>query len=117
MKRQDLLTKEEFIATRINQKFANAENRIKYYNNKANQFRHSIDYIKKPLENNIKILNKLMMDKSEMVFHKQYLLGKGFSLNNMTHIEFFDNKNQFAIHKYIIISMSNEQIKIIKYNK
>ena len=45
------------------------------------------------IEDNIKILNKLMMDKSEMVFHKQYLLGKGFSMNNMSHIEFFENKN------------------------
>ncbi len=35
--RKDLLTGEQFSPKRITQKFASAENRIIYYNNKANQ--------------------------------------------------------------------------------
>lgn len=114
MKRQDLLTKEEFIPSRINQKFAKPQNRIKYYNDKANEFRHSIAYINKPLNLNIKILNDLMKGQGEAIYHKQYLLGKGYSMGIYTHIEQYDGKNQFAIHKYIIIPLPNEQIKIIK---
>jgi hypothetical protein len=113
MKRQDLLTKEEFIPSRINQKFAKAQNRIKFYNDRANEFRHSISYISKPLYTNIKILNALMKGKKEAAFHKQFLLGKGFSIGLHTHLELYENKNQFAIHKYIILPMANEQIKII----
>ena len=115
MKRQDLLTKEEFIPSRINQKFAKAENRIKYYNDKANEFRHSIAYLNKPLNRNIKILDELMNGNIETIHHKQYLLGKGFSFGIYTHIEQYDNKNQFAIHSYLILPMANEQIKIINY--
>jgi hypothetical protein len=116
MKRQDLLTNEDFFPSRINQKFANSENRIKYYNDKANKFRHSIAYLNKPIQQNIKILNELVKDKNEAIFHKQFLLGKGFSLGVYTHIEQYDGKNHFAIHTYIILPITNEQIKIIKYN-
>ena len=115
MKRQDLLTNEEFIPSRINQKFAKAQNRIKFYNDRANEFRHSIAYISKPLYKNIKIVNELMGSKKESTFHKQFLLGKGFSIGAYTHIEQYDNKRQFAIHKYILMFLENEQIKIISY--
>lgn len=114
MNKRDLLTNEEFHSTRINQKFANAENRIKFYNNKANKFRQSIAFISKPLQNNIIILNELMAGKEECVFHKEYLLGKGYSLSIHSHIHRYQNKNHFAIHNYIIMSISETQIKIIK---
>jgi hypothetical protein len=117
MKRKDLLTNEEFIPTRINQKFARAQNRIKYYNDKANEFRHSISYLYKPLQRNIMILNELMQGKEDGVFHKQFLIGKGYSLGINTHVENYENKNQFAVHKYIILVLANEEIKIIKSKK
>ena len=117
MKRQDLLTQEEFVPRRINQKFAKAENRIKYYNDKANDFRHSIAYLSKPLLKNIKILNELMFGKKEEVFHRQYLLGKGFALEIYTHIVQSKNNNQLAIHKYVIIPLPNDEIKIVNYKR
>jgi hypothetical protein len=115
MKRIDLHTKEEFQPKRINQKFANSQNRIKYYNKKANEFRHSIDYINKPLQNNIKILNDLMTKKIESIFHKQFLLGKGFNIEFYSHITTYEKKMFFAIHNYIVIPISDDKIKIIKY--
>lgn len=113
MKRRDLLTNEEFTPSRINQKFASAKNRILYYNKLANEFRHSVAYINKPLNNNIKILNKLMKGKKEAMFHKQFLIGKDFSMGVHSHLIKYDNKNHFALHKYIILPMPDEQIKII----
>lgn len=115
MKRQDLLTNEEFIPLRINQKFAKAKNRIKFYNDKANEFRHSIAYINKPLHLNIRILNELMRGRKEATFHKQFLLGKGYSMGSYSHVEHYENKKQFAVHKYILLFLDNEQIKIINY--
>lgn len=115
MKRQDLLTKEEFIPSRINQKFAKAENRIKYHNIKANAFRHSIAYFKTPMIKNIKILDEIMKGQKEIEVHKQFLLGKGFSFSIYSHVERFEDKNHFAIHKYLMVSMPNEQLKIVKY--
>ena len=72
MKSIDLLTNEEFIPKRINQRFANSENRIKYYNNKANELRHYLSYINKPLNQNFKIISQLMENKTEAIFHKEF---------------------------------------------
>ncbi len=114
MKRQDLLTKEEFIPLRINQKFAVPYNRIKYYNDKANEFRHSIAYINKPLHNNIRILNEIMKGKKEAIFHKQFLVGKGFYFGVHTHVKEYAGNNQYAIYNYIFFTVKDEQVKIIR---
>ena len=114
MTRKDLLTGEEFTVQRINQKFANPQNRIKYYNNKANQLRYKNAYINKPLHSSVCILNELLADTKAAVFHKQYLLGKGLSFNVFTHYEIFEGKRQCAVYQYIIVPLDNEQIKIVK---
>jgi very-short-patch-repair endonuclease len=113
MTRKDLLTGEQFLPKRINQKFTSANNRITYHNKKANELRQSVAYINKPLHTNIRILNEIMKGKKDSIFHKQFLLGKGFSVGVHTHIVEFDGKNHYAIYNYIIISLGNEQIKII----
>lgn len=113
--RRDLLTQEEFIPTRINQKFANPYNRIRYYNNKANKLRHEIAYVNKPLHNNLKILNEIMRGYTTKTFHKEFLLGKGFDFAVHTHVdENTDGSNDFAVYNYTIIRKNNIYIKVIK---
>ncbi len=114
MIRKDLFTGEQFVPKRINQVFANSHNRIAYHNKKSNDLRHSAAYINKPLHINLRILNELMLDEKEKTFHKQYLLGKGFSFTVHNHINRHEGKNHYAIYQYIIISLTNEQIKVIK---
>ena len=112
--RKDLLTGEPFIPMRINQRFLSSENRIKYYNDKANEQRQSVAYVNKPLHINFRVLNELMQGKKTLTLHKQYLLGKGFNFNVHTHYEKHEEKSQIAIYQYILIRIDNEQIKIIK---
>lgn len=114
MKGIDLLTNEEFIPKRINQKFANSENRIKFYNNKANEVRHSLNYIDKPLHKNFKIISQLMQDKSENIFHKEFLKGCGITFNVYTAYKMYEEKPRPAIYNFLIIAMENDKIKIIK---
>lgn len=114
MVKTDLLTGEKFEALRINQKFAKPSNRIKYYNQKANQLRHSVAYVNKPLHTNVRILKELMVEKKEEIFHKQFLIGKGFSFGVHTHYAEHNKKVHAAIYHYIIIAVENEQIKIVK---
>jgi hypothetical protein len=113
MTRKDLLTGEQFLPKRINQKFVRAENRIAYHNKKANELRQSIAYIDKPLHVNLRILNELMKGKKEKIFHKQFLLGKGFSFGVYNHVVEHQGNNQFSVYRYIIIRGENEQIKIV----
>lgn len=114
MIRKDLFTGELFVPKRINQRFANSFNRISYYNKKANELRHSVAFINKPLHLNLRILNELMSDENEKIFFKQFLLGKGFSFKVHNNVCQHDGKNHYAVYHYIIISLNNEQIKIIK---
>ena len=114
MKRQDMLTFEDFEATRNTMKFANATNRIKYHNIKARELRDSISYINKPLHQNLKILNALMLNKTEAVFHKQFLLGCGFKFGVHTSVELYEKQNQYAIYNYILVPIDANQIKIIR---
>jgi len=114
MKKTDLLTGESFDSTRINQKFANPGNRIKYYNNKASKLRHSNAWVDKPLHKNLCILNELMENKKEQIFHKQYLLGKGITFKINSHFEEYDGKQRNAVYQYIIVPLPEEKIKILK---
>ena len=114
MQKTDLLTKEVFEAKRINQNFATRENRIQYYNQKANGLRRELAYINKPLHTNFKILSELLKDKGEITLSKEFLLGRGFSFCVHTHYEIIDNKSRFAIYHFVIIQLENDNIKIIK---
>ena len=111
---KDLLTQEEFILKRINQKFAKPENRIKYYNKKSNDLRNYLNYINKPLFQNFKILSILMDSKNEEEFHKQYLIGKGVDFKVITHYSMYNNLKLPTIYNFKIQTMDNERIKIIK---
>jgi len=114
MIRKDLLTGETFSPQRINQVFANSTNRIAYHNKKANELRHSSAFINKPLHLNHRICNEIMKEKKEAVFHKQFLLGKGFNFTVHNHVNVHDGKNHYAIFQYTIANLGNDQIKIIK---
>jgi hypothetical protein len=114
MKKQDLLTKEEFIPTRSTMKFKTSQNRIKFHNIKAKQLRESISHITKPIHQNLKILNELMSNSNEAAYHKQFLLGRGFTFGVHTTVEVYNNKNQYALFNYIIVPIENDLIKIIK---
>jgi len=110
----DLLTGEKFTAKRSNQNFANPQNRIKYYNEKAKKQRQRVAYINRPLQINLKILDELLLEKEKLVVHKQFLLGKGYSFEVFTHYSAFEGKNYYALYQYIIVPLENEQFKIVK---
>ncbi len=117
MIKRDLYTNEEFFSTRINQRFKNAENRIRYFNDKAKNFRQSIAFVTKPLQNNIRILEELMVDSDERIFHREFLLGKSYCVNTYSHIVLYQKQKHFAIHNYLVIPISDMEIKFIKYKK
>jgi hypothetical protein len=117
MIRKDLLTGEVFVPQRINQVFAKSANRIAFHafhNKKANDLRHSAAFINKPLHVNLRILNELMKGKTDKTFHKQFLMGKGFSFSVHNHVNVYEGKNHYALYQYTVVNLGDEQIKIIK---
>ena len=114
IEKTDPLTGEIFTAYRTNQVFATDENRIRFNNLKAKELRESKSQIDKPLLNNFRILNELMAGKKEEVFHKQFLLGKGYSFLVLTHYEEFNGKRFMAVYNFIIVPQEGDNIKIVR---
>lgn len=110
----DPLTGEVFIALRSNQIFANDENRIRYNNLKAKELRENKSEIDKPLLHNYRILNELMAGKKEDVFHKQFLLGRGYSFMVLTHYEELNGLRLKAVYNFIIVPQEGDKIKITR---
>lgn len=114
MKKQDLLTREDFYPKRSTQRFARPENRIRYHNRKAKELRNSLAPFDRPLHNNLRILNELMSGKAERTLAKQFLLGKGFVFGVFNHYVNVQDTRQAAIYNYTLIPCANDQIKIIR---
>jgi hypothetical protein len=114
IEKTDPFTGETFIAFRANQVFASDENRIRYNNLKAKELRESKSEIDKPLLINFRILNELMAGKKEEVFHKQFLLGRGYSFLVLTHYEELNGKGFMAVYNFIIVPQEGDKIKIVR---
>jgi hypothetical protein len=111
--KRDLLTGEVFEPKRINQKFSCPTNRIRFNNNKAKEIRHHTAYINNPLNQNFRILKELEIGKKELIFHRQFLLGKGFNFHVFNNTCKYENQICYAIYHFIIVPMPNDQIKIV----
>lgn len=114
IEKTDPYTGETFLTFRSNQVFASDENRIRYNNHKAKELRENKSEIDKPLLGNFRILNELMAGKQEEVFHKQFLLGRGYSFLVLTHYEDLEGKKFMAMYNFIIIPQEGDKIKIVR---
>ena len=57
-----------------------------------------------------------MGDSWEGIFHKQFLLGRGFTFELMTHLREFEGLNRFAIYNYMIIPSGDDKIRVVRYD-
>jgi hypothetical protein len=105
---------EEFFPTRSNQKFASTKNRIKYHNDKLKKIRDARSPLDNKLHRNYSILLKLMKGKTQENFHKQYLTGKEYSFDVLTHYEIYKEKNRHAIYDFLLIEQG-DSITIIRH--
>ena len=111
---KDPLTTEYFFKKRNNQKFASSKNRIAYHNRRANKLRKMMNNINRPLFVNNRILLEIMEGKPKSIFHKQFLLGKGFSFAVFTHYTDWEGAGRPSIYDFIIVSLNDEKVQVIK---
>ena len=109
----DPLTGKRFIPARSNQRFASAVNRIIFNNNLATALRNKLKPVNYPLHKNIKILEKLLYRKKELILTKEYLSGIGFNFDLTTKVVQVNGKKYNTIYQYAIIPIKN-QIKITR---
>jgi hypothetical protein len=110
--RIDPLTGERFLPSRNHQRFARKENRIKFWNDKANAQREKLSDVNYALHRNVYLLNKLLYRKRELTTTRAYLLGLGFSFDVFTGLT--ENKKYKKVYHYVIMPLNKTNIKIIK---
>lgn len=113
---KDLLTQEEFIKQRSNQKFASSKNRIRFNNLKARQKRLMKGSVDRILDQNRTILNRILGDKTEIIVSKDYLLGAGFHFAYYSFHQTIKGITYSGIYEYGIAKTSDDKYKIIKFN-
>jgi len=114
MKLHCLHSGEEFSPKRSNQKFASAQNRINYHNSKMCSVRKSRSFVDSKLHKNYRILSELMEGKINLSLHKQFMLGKGYSFDVLTHFEDEEGKNFKAVYEYLVF-VQGEVVHLKKY--
>ena len=112
----DPLTGEVFVPSRSNQLFASEENRIRFHNERAKTLRQQKAFIDRPLHVNQRILSEVLGDKESVEVHKQFLLGKGFSMSTFTHYQEHQGKPYPSVYEFTIIPLGTDQFKIIRTN-
>ncbi len=112
---KDPLTNEEFEPKRVNQRFENPKNRIKYHNTKANQLRKEKAFVDKPLNNNLKILTNIMLDKDDQKFHEEFLRGKGYDFQVYNSTCKVKNNTGYCVYNYVLI-FNKPYVNILRNN-
>jgi len=104
VKRKDLLTGEEFVPKRVDQKFKNRENQIKYNNQQQNERRKELNVKLGPLSKNQRILERLMNGKVSLKIHIEFLRGCGFVNGIFTHMVNYKDNNGIENHYPVVFS-------------
>ena len=113
--KKDPLTGEPFTPKRVNQRFASASNRKRYNNQQANALRKKRAAIYGPLNKTHLLLMKLMEGKNVATYSKEFLKGYGVELSLFNHIVSIDNIGHHAIFEFVILILSNNTVKILRY--
>jgi len=113
IKKTDPLTGQVFSA-KPNQRFQTATNRVRFNNNLAIKHRRLINDTSKPLNTNIKVLERLLKDEEQMKFHIEYLKGASINLNICTGFVIENGKNYPCIYHYMIKTLEDDMVLIKK---
>ena len=111
---KDLLTQEEFIKQRNNQKFASSKNRIRFNNLKARKKRITKGPIDRMLDLNRTILSRIIGDKPEIIVSRDYLLGAEFNFAYYSFIHKIEELTYSGIYEFGIAKTPEGKYKIIK---
>ena len=113
----DPLTGEEFVQKKSSQKFACAENRIKYNNDRANEIRREKSVLDKPLSKNLRVLDEIMLGKTEGIFHDEFLIGREYTFSAFNCIKEHNGVRGYGIYHYLMLPHGKDYRKFIRYDK
>ncbi|GGE31538.1 hypothetical protein [Psychroflexus planctonicus] len=105
---------ELFKPKRSNQKFASSKNRIAYYNQQYRQKRLPLERINQKLFYNYSILEIALDSKQKVLVSKDFLIGRGYNFDLLTHLIELGNYPCFGLYNIRITRLDNNQFQIQK---
>ena len=113
--KKDPLTGEEFFAKRANQRFATAENKIRFHNRKNAEINKERAFIDRPCKQSHLILKELHNLKSDNIYNRYFLEGKGLRFDAFNRIVETKYGKLRAYYDYAIRMIPNsDNVQIIK---
>jgi hypothetical protein len=113
--KKDPLTGEKFVAKRSNQRFATAENKIRYNNRKNAEINKERAFIDRPCKQSHLILKELHNPKSDNIYNRYFLEGKGLRFDAFNRIVDTKYGKLHAYYDYAIRMIPNsDNVQIIK---
>lgn len=113
--KKDPLTGEDFAAKRLNQRFASAENKIRFNNRKNAEINKERAFIEKPCKQSHLILKALYNPKSDNIYNRYFLEGKGLRFDAFNRIVDTKYGKLHAYYEYAIRMIPNsDNVQIIK---
>ena len=110
--KNDLLTGEEFIPLRRNQKFASRKNQIKYNNLLAQQKRDLKRPMDQALDRNRSIMVALLGDAKSVTKSKEFLLGAGYNFTAFTQTAKNELQKYYCVYDMALFPLGDEKFLI-----
>ena len=115
MEKIDPFTNEKFTPKRRNQKFASRKNQIAYNNKIAQKIRDAKKFADKPLNNNRKVLSKILGSKDEKTFSEDYLLGAGLDFRFFSQSGTYKGQTIQMMYDYGLIKNDDKTFTIKRF--
>jgi len=116
--KKDPLTGQKFVTNRIDQRFANRKNQIKFNNRLAIRKRQSKAPYDKSLDLNRTILKKVLGKEKEIIKSKDYLEALNYNFHLSLYQTTIDKATKMTakgIYEFLIIPLTDNQYKITTY--
>ena len=112
----DAATGESFVPRRSNQKFISLQTKNAFHNGSAKTNRKKYEKYLKPLISNIKLLEKWIGVKTEIIMEREFMKGAGFDFNYRTRtIVDKEGVAYPSLGPFAYLQFNQTQIKIFRY--
>jgi len=110
--RNDLLTGEEFIPSRRNQRFASRQNQVRYNNQLAQQKRDAKRPLDRALDVNRTILIRLLGGAESVTKSREFLLGAGYDFKAFTQTGKDEMFNYYCVYEMALFILGEDKYLI-----
>ena len=115
--RIDPYTQEKFFPKRSNQIFATPQNKMKFHNERAKEYRDETKAVRSRLDRNNRLFDSLLGNRMKVRKHVEFLKGKGVDLKAVTRVVQIGDEISYKVFDFsFLYDKEDENYVIITRN-